>query len=150
MKPGKPLAFGQIDNAVFFGLPGNPVSVFVTFYQVVRPALLRMMGASMGKKVRLRARCTSAITKIPGRQEFQRGTLEWTEHGKPPSCPRASSNRTTSARWPQATVSSFFRLILTAQRQAIRSRSNRLMLLPLQLSRNARSGQTEPDIPHST
>ena len=100
VKPGKPLAFGQIDNAVFFGLPGNPVSVFVTFYQFVRPALLRMMGASIGKKVRLQARCASAITKVPGRLEFQRGTLKWTEHGKAtvlPAGKQQSNNLSTMA-----------------------------------------------------
>jgi molybdopterin molybdotransferase len=100
VKPGKPLAFGQIDNAVFFGLPGNPVSVFVTFYQFVRPALLRMMGATIGKKVRLQARCASAITKVPGRLEFQRGTLKWTEHGKAtvlPAGKQQSHNLSTMA-----------------------------------------------------
>ena len=40
IKPGRPLAFGKLDKAYFFGLPGNPVSVMVTFYQFVQPALL--------------------------------------------------------------------------------------------------------------
>ena len=44
MKPGKPLAFGRIDNAAFIGLPGNPVSVFVTFCVFARPFLLRSQG----------------------------------------------------------------------------------------------------------
>ena len=44
MKPGRPLAFGKIGDAHFFGLPGNPVAVMVTFYQFVRDALLRMHG----------------------------------------------------------------------------------------------------------
>ncbi|MEX2334126.1 MAG: gephyrin-like molybdotransferase Glp, partial [Pseudohongiella sp.] len=46
LKPGKPFAYGQIDNTVLFGLPGNPVSAFVTFLLLVRPALLAMMGAT--------------------------------------------------------------------------------------------------------
>lgn len=45
LKPGKPFAYGKIDNALLYGLPGNPVSAFVTFLLLVRPALLRMMGA---------------------------------------------------------------------------------------------------------
>ena len=44
MKPGRPVAFGHINDAVFFGLPGNPVSVMVTFFQFVRPALVKMSG----------------------------------------------------------------------------------------------------------
>ena len=44
MQPGKPFAFGMIDGTPLFGLPGNPVSVFVAFEQFVRPALLHMMG----------------------------------------------------------------------------------------------------------
>ncbi|MDH4274480.1 MAG: molybdopterin molybdotransferase MoeA, partial [Gammaproteobacteria bacterium] len=44
MKPGRPLAFGTVQNAYFFGLPGNPVSAMVTFYQFVQPALRRLMG----------------------------------------------------------------------------------------------------------
>jgi molybdopterin molybdotransferase len=47
LKPGKPFVFGEIDDALFFGLPGNPVSSFVTFVLLVRPALLAMMGASV-------------------------------------------------------------------------------------------------------
>lgn len=47
MQPGKPLAFGAVADKPFFGLPGNPVSVFVSFEQFVRPALLHMMGARL-------------------------------------------------------------------------------------------------------
>jgi molybdenum cofactor synthesis domain-containing protein len=47
MQPGKPLAFGAVDERPFFGLPGNPVSVFVSFEQFVRPALLHMLGADL-------------------------------------------------------------------------------------------------------
>ena len=46
MKPGKPLAFGKVGSALFFGLPGNPVSVMAIFYQFVQPALQRLMGES--------------------------------------------------------------------------------------------------------
>ena len=45
MKPGKPVAFGKVDRALFIGLPGNPVSVFVTFLILARPLILKMQGA---------------------------------------------------------------------------------------------------------
>jgi molybdopterin molybdotransferase len=46
MQPGKPFAFGSINGVPLFGLPGNPVSTFVSFEQFVRPAILHMMGAT--------------------------------------------------------------------------------------------------------
>lgn len=81
MKPGKPLAFGQIGDTYFFGLPGNPVSTVVTFHQIVRRALLHLMGTDSKKGLRLQARCVSKITKTAGRQEFQRGSLYTDEQG---------------------------------------------------------------------
>ena len=76
MKPGRPLAYGKIGNAHFFGLPGNPVSVMVTFYQFVRDALLILQGVNpVPVQPLLKAVCTSAIKKAPGRTEFQRGVL---------------------------------------------------------------------------
>lgn len=76
MKPGRPLAFGRVGNAVFFGLPGNPVSVMVTFYQFVQPALRKMMGETNWAPLTIRATCTSRLKKKPGRVEYQRGVLE--------------------------------------------------------------------------
>ena len=76
MKPGRPLAYGKIGGAHFFGLPGNPVSVMVTFYQFVRDALLTLQGVDpLPVQPLLKAVCTSAIKKAPGRTEFQRGVL---------------------------------------------------------------------------
>lgn len=76
MKPGRPLAYGKIGKAHFFGLPGNPVSVMVTFYQFVRDALLILQGVNpIPVQPLLKAVCTSAIKKAPGRTEFQRGVL---------------------------------------------------------------------------
>ncbi|HWS12388.1 MAG TPA: gephyrin-like molybdotransferase Glp [Rhodocyclaceae bacterium] len=76
MKPGRPMAFGRVGGAFLFGLPGNPVAVMVTFYQFVRDALLRMMGASPVEPVpSLRVPCVSGLKKSPGRTEFQRGIL---------------------------------------------------------------------------
>ncbi len=76
MKPGRPLAYGKIGGAHFFGLPGNPVSVMVTFYQFVRDALLVLMGADPVEAVpTFSARCAARLKKAPGRTEFQRGIL---------------------------------------------------------------------------
>jgi molybdopterin molybdotransferase len=76
MKPGRPLAYGKIGGAHFFGLPGNPVSVMVTFYQFVRSALLVLMGADPVEPVpTFNATCTARLKKAPGRTEFQRGVL---------------------------------------------------------------------------
>lgn len=76
MKPGRPLAFGKIKNTWFFGLPGNPVSVMATFYQLVQPALRRLMGLSKTSNSLFKVPCASRLKKTPGRVEFQRGILE--------------------------------------------------------------------------
>lgn len=76
IKPGRPLAFGSIQNKSFFGLPGNPVAVMVTFYQFVRPALLQMMGLSDIMPVRLQVPCASGLKKKPGRTEFVRAVVQ--------------------------------------------------------------------------
>ncbi|MCW5626785.1 MAG: molybdopterin molybdotransferase MoeA, partial [Burkholderiales bacterium] len=76
MKPGRPLAFGKIGAAHFFGLPGNPVAVMVTFYQFVREALQILMGqTAVTAAPTFHAKLTGAIRKAPGRTEFQRGIL---------------------------------------------------------------------------
>jgi len=76
MKPGRPLAYGKIGGAHFFGLPGNPVSVMVTFYQFVRDALLVLAGADPVEPLpTFKAVCTGRLRKAPGRTEFQRGVL---------------------------------------------------------------------------
>jgi molybdopterin molybdotransferase len=76
MKPGRPLAYGRIGGAHFFGLPGNPVSVMVTFYQFVRDALLVLMGVDpVTPAPTFKATCTAKLKKAPGRTEFQRGVL---------------------------------------------------------------------------
>ncbi|ATE60866.1 molybdopterin molybdotransferase MoeA [Thauera sinica] len=76
IKPGKPMAFGRIGDAVLFGLPGNPVAVLVTFYQVVQDALLQMMGVSpLPAAQRFHVPCEMAIRRQPGRREFVRGRL---------------------------------------------------------------------------
>jgi molybdopterin molybdotransferase len=83
MKPGRPVTFGNINDAMFFGLPGNPVSVMVTFFQFARPALLKMTGETGASDVyTVRARTTTDLRKRPGRFEFQRGVLEQTAPGE--------------------------------------------------------------------
>jgi molybdopterin molybdotransferase len=82
MKPGRPLAYGRLGRAHFFGLPGNPVSVMATFYQFVRDALLTIQGvAPLPVTPLLRVECVSEIRKAPGRTEFQRGVLFAHESG---------------------------------------------------------------------
>ncbi len=75
IKPGRPLAFGHLGASVFFGLPGNPVAVLVTFYQFVLPALYRLAGTSPPLLPYLTATCLESLRKKPGRTEFQRGML---------------------------------------------------------------------------
>jgi len=75
IKPGKPLAFGMIDACAFFGLPGNPVSVLVTFEKIVKPALRQLSGAKPVSVLQLQASCQSVLKKAVGRQEYQRGIL---------------------------------------------------------------------------
>ncbi|MEO8345821.1 MAG: gephyrin-like molybdotransferase Glp [Betaproteobacteria bacterium] len=76
MKPGRPLAYGKIGNAHFFGLPGNPVAVMVTFYAFVRDALLVLSGRrDVGPMPMFKAALSAPIRKMPGRTEYQRGIL---------------------------------------------------------------------------
>ena len=72
MKPGRPLTFGQISNSLFFGLPGNPVAVMVTFYQFVLPAIKKVKGIAVKETLTFKAKSLSSIRKNPGRREFQR------------------------------------------------------------------------------
>jgi len=81
MRPGRPMAFGKIGEAYLFGLPGNPVAVMVTFHQFVRDALLVLGGRSDAFEIPLlRAVSATAIRKVPGRTEYQRGVL-FSDHG---------------------------------------------------------------------
>jgi molybdopterin molybdotransferase len=86
MKPGRPLAYGKLSSygkigqnkskqAHYFGLPGNPVSAMVTFYQFVQPALQAISGAAYKPIPFFNVECTESIKKATGRTEFQRGIL---------------------------------------------------------------------------
>ena len=80
MKPGRPMAYGKVgskgNEAHFFGLPGNPVAVMVTFYQFVRSALATLQGRTdYMLPPTVKATLVNTIKKMPGRTEFQRGVL---------------------------------------------------------------------------
>ncbi len=76
MRPGRPMAFGKIGGAYLFGLPGNPVAVTVTFYQIVRDALLHLSGRNDDYVIPLlKAISSHPIRKVPGRTEYQRGIV---------------------------------------------------------------------------
>lgn len=79
MRPGRPFAFGRLvqqgHQAMLFGLPGNPVALMVSFYMLVRPALLQMMGRQDCTLPQMQVASAHAIKKMPGRAEFQRGII---------------------------------------------------------------------------
>ena len=76
IKPGRPLTFGNLGNTLFFGLPGNPVSVMVTFYQFVQPAIKKLSADCSGLPLTVKIPSISKLKKKPGRVEFQRGIIE--------------------------------------------------------------------------
>ena len=82
VKPGRPLAFGHLNNTLYFGLPGNPVSVMITFYILVRPALQKMMGQTPKPPLTMKVPCTDNLRKRKGRTEYQRGILKREENGE--------------------------------------------------------------------
>jgi molybdopterin molybdotransferase len=76
IKPGRPMAFGRLGNAWLFGLPGNPVAVLVSFYQIVLDALIKLAGEyPLPPRPSFRVPCTEPIRKLTGRREFPRGVL---------------------------------------------------------------------------
>jgi molybdopterin molybdotransferase len=76
VKPGRPLAMGQVGDTVFFGLPGNPVAVFVTFVLYARPMLAKLQGAIFNEPRRFKLPAGFAIPKKKaGRREFWRGWI---------------------------------------------------------------------------
>ncbi len=102
MKPGKPLVYGRVDEADFIGLPGNPVSAFVTFCLFVRPFLLKRMGA---RDVLYRAfpvQADFAWAKPGARREFLRARLQ--ENGQAALYPNQGSGVLTSCTWADGLV----------------------------------------------
>ena len=72
IKPGKPFAFGRLNNKLWFGLPGNPVSAVVTYHVLVRPALLRLQGASDLEPLTVTATLSQPIVNHSNRRHFIR------------------------------------------------------------------------------
>jgi molybdopterin molybdotransferase len=79
IKPGKPFLFGQLNECTVFGLPGNPVSAFVTFLQLVRPAILKLIGAANLDMPHVPAKLAVDLMNDSDRAHYIRGKLE---HGR--------------------------------------------------------------------
>ena len=75
IKPGRPIAVGRIGAVPFFGLPGNPVAMIVTFLTIVRPALLRLAGAQAWSPRRFPVTADFHLMRRTGKREFMRCTL---------------------------------------------------------------------------
>ncbi|MEM8768092.1 MAG: gephyrin-like molybdotransferase Glp [Pseudomonadota bacterium] len=75
LKPGKPLAFGRAGQALFLGLPGNPVSTIVTYLLIAQPLLLKLAGTEAEPPFSFKARLAAELRHNPGREEYQRGIL---------------------------------------------------------------------------
>ena len=105
VKPGKPLAYGRIGKAAFFGLPGNPAAVFVTFSLIVRPWLLKAQGAEQREPLSLVASAAFAKPKPGGRLEFLRARVT-VESGELTARlhPNQSSGVLSSVSWANALV----------------------------------------------
>ncbi len=81
LKPGKPLAFGQIRKRWIFGLPGNPISTIITALLVAKPAIAHLAGTTMSTPMKIPAILKSSITHTTGRTEYQRGQFEFDDNG---------------------------------------------------------------------
>jgi len=102
MKPGRPLAFGRVGSAAFIGLPGNPVSSFVTFLIFVRPFLLRMQGVTEVAPRTLDARADFDWSDPDPRREFLR--VKWNSRGGLDLYPTQDSAVMTSTAWADGFV----------------------------------------------
>ncbi len=102
IKPGKPLAFGQVGTTPFIGLPGNPVSSFITFIMLVRPYILRAMGVQDVAPPRITVHANFEWTKADKRREFLR--VQLSAEGKAELFPNQNSGVLTSAAWAHGIV----------------------------------------------
>jgi molybdopterin molybdotransferase len=82
IKPGRPTVFGTLGDALYLGLPGNPVSAMATFYQLARPAILKLSGSQPQVPVLISASCAATIKTKAGRTEFLRGVLSRDQQGQ--------------------------------------------------------------------
>ncbi|NOI39506.1 bifunctional molybdopterin-guanine dinucleotide biosynthesis adaptor protein MobB/molybdopterin molybdotransferase MoeA [Vibrio sp. 070316B] len=81
MRPGRPLAYGKIEDKPFFGLPGNPVAVMVSFINFVEPAIRKLQGQTNWTPVKANAVATEQLRSRQGRTEFSRGVFTMNESG---------------------------------------------------------------------
>jgi molybdopterin molybdotransferase len=102
IKPGKPFAYGQVGAAHFIGLPGNPVSSFVTFLLLVRPFLLKLQGQSQWVPARMALPAHFTWAKADKRREFLR--VRRNAAGGLDLFPNQSSGVLTSAVWGDGLV----------------------------------------------
>ena len=102
MKPGRPLAFGRVKNAAFIGLPGNPVSSFVTFLIFVRPFLLKTQGQAEVAPRAIEARADYDWPEPDARREFLR--VKWNAQGGLDVYPTQDSAVMTSTAWADGLV----------------------------------------------
>ena len=102
MKPGRPLAFGRVGRASFIGLPGNPVSSFVTFLIFVRPFLLKMQGIAKVEPHAIHARADFDWPEPDARQEFLR--VKWNARGGLDLYPTQDSAVLMSTAWADGLV----------------------------------------------
>ncbi len=102
MKPGKPLVYGRVGQADFIGLPGNPVSAFVTFCLFVRPFLLKRMGVENMLYRAFALQADFAWTKPGARREFLRAQRQ--PNGRLALFPNQSSGVLTSCAWADGLV----------------------------------------------
>ncbi len=120
MKPGRPLAFGRVGEAAFIGLPGNPVSSFVTFLLFVRPFLLKTQGIANVAPRSIEARADFDWAKPDPRREFLR--VKWNASGGLELYPTQDSAVLTSTAWADG-------LVDNAPNQAIH-KGDRVRFLP--------------------
>jgi molybdopterin molybdotransferase len=102
MKPGRPLAFGKVGEAAFIGLPGNPVSSFVTFLIFVRPFLLRTQGLTSVAPTSIAARSDFEWPQPDSRREFLRA--KWNAQGGLELYPTQDSAVLTSTAWADGLI----------------------------------------------
>ncbi len=106
IKPGKPLAYGQIDDTAFMGLPGNPVSVFATFCLFVCPLIRIMQGRSWRKPIAMPVSADFDWSKPDSRREFLRARLVTGSNGETLAqiYPNQDSGVLTSTVWADGFV----------------------------------------------
>ncbi|MBN9498241.1 MAG: molybdopterin molybdotransferase MoeA [Alphaproteobacteria bacterium] len=83
IRPGRPVALGNVKGTAFIGLPGNPVAMIVTYLRFARPVLSRLGGAADAAPLRFKLACETAIKKKPGRREWVRASVTYAADGSP-------------------------------------------------------------------